>query len=135
VQLALSDAAGASQSGLATKLLAPRPGGCKGRFECPHPTPIAVGADGFTVLLAGQLIEPESAKKPALPSAGSARSPDGEWLVAKSPLGLVVVGDSQELWKLPEAPFDAREAESCVVANDRAAIACVVAGKAVLLKR
>jgi hypothetical protein len=134
VQLAITDAAGAPQNGIPTRLLSPRPGGCKGRFACPDPTPISATADGFSVLIAGALSEPKKAGT-ALPSPGSARSPDGKWLVASTPLGLVVTGQTQELWKLPETPVDARRAQDCVVANDRAAVACVSDGKIVLLKR
>jgi hypothetical protein len=134
VQLAVADAAGTAQPGIVTRLLSPRPGGCKGRFSCPDPTPISATADGFSVLIAGALIEPKKAGT-ALPSPGSARSPDGKWLVATTPLGLVVSGQAQELWKLPEAPADARHAQDCVIANDRAAVACVADGKVVLLKR
>ncbi|HYP88719.1 MAG TPA: hypothetical protein VEQ59_11210, partial [Polyangiaceae bacterium] len=134
VQLALTDAAGAPQPGVPTRLLSPRPGGCKGRFSCPDPVPVASGPDGFSVLLAGALSEPKKSGK-ALPSPGSARSPDGSWLVATTTLGVVVSGASAELWKLPDAPVDARHAQDCVVANDRAAVACVADGKAILLKR
>jgi len=134
VQLALTDAGGTPQAALPTRLLSPRPGGCKGRFVCPDPLPIATSPEGFSVLLGGVLSEPKKMGK-ALPSPGSARSPDGSWLVATTPLGLVVTGQAQELWKLPEAPVDARHAQDCVVANDRAAVACVADGKVVLLKR
>jgi hypothetical protein len=134
VQLGLTDAAGTPQTALPTRLLSPRPGGCKGRFSCPDPLPIATSPEGFSVLVGGVLSEPKKMGK-ALPSPGSARSPDGSWLVATTPLGLVVTGQAQELWKLPEAPVDARHAQDCVVANDRAAVACVVDGKVVLLKR
>lgn len=134
VQLATTDAAGAIQPGVATTLLSPRPGGCKGRFACPDPTPISAGAEGYSVLIAGFAVEPKKSSA-VLPSPGSARSPDGKWLVAATPLGLAVVGSTQELWKLPEAPLDTRRAQDCVVADDRAAVACVVDGKAVLFKR
>lgn len=133
IQLGLSDAAGVP-SGLPTRLLAPRPGGCGRQFQCPDPAPIAAGAEGFSVLIAGTLSEPKKLSK-TLPSPGSARSPDGNWLVASSALGLVVIGSTQELWKLPETPIDARRAQDCVIANDRAAVACVSDGKVVLLKR
>jgi len=131
VQLGLSDAAGAPQNGIPTRILAPRPGGCRGRFSCPEPTPVATSAEGFSVLVAGVLVEPRQAGK-TLPSPGSARSPDGNWLVANTALGLVVTGSQQELWKLPD---DARHAQDCVVANDRAAVACVSDGKVVLFRR
>ncbi len=133
VQLASSGPSGALELA-PTKLLAPRPGGCKARFVCPDPTPLSATNEGFSVLVAGTLLQP---KKPtsALPSPGSPRSPDGRWLVAPTPVGLVVSGPNQELWKLPEAPLDTRHAQDCVVANDRSAVACVVDGKAVLLKR
>jgi hypothetical protein len=134
VQLNVTDASGAPQPGLSTRLLSPRPGGCKGRFSCPDPQPIATSPEGFSVLVGGALSEPKKMGK-ALPSPGSARSPDGAWLVATTPLGLLVTGQAQELWKLPEAPVDARRAQDCVVANDRAAVACVVDGKVVLLRR
>jgi hypothetical protein len=130
----VTNAAGAPQPGIATRILSPRPGGCKGRFACPDPAPVAISNDGFTVLLGGALAEPKKSGK-ALPSPGSARSPDGNWLVAPSVLGLVVAGQTQELWKLPELPVDARHAQDCVIANDRAAVACVSDGKVVLLKR
>jgi len=134
VQLALSDAAGTPQPSLPTRLLSPRPGGCRARFSCPDPTPISAATDGFSVLLAGAALEP---KKPgsALPSPGSPRSPDGKWTVSATPLGLVLQGATPELWKLPESPLDTRRAQDCVVSNDRASVACVVDGKAVLLKR
>lgn len=134
IQLSVSDAAGAPQKGLTTRLLAPRPGGCKGRFACPDPVPVATSADGFSVLLGGALSEPKKSGQ-GLPSPGSARSPDGAWLVTTSALGLVVTGPTQELWKLPDAPIDARRAADCVIANDRAAVACVAGDKVVLLKR
>lgn len=134
IQLASVDASGAIQPGLPTRLLAPRPGGCKGRFNCPDPVPIAANAEGFSVLIAGAPVTPKK-PGPTLPSPGSARSPDGKWLVASTPLGLLVSGPAQELWKLPETPLDVRRAQDCVVANDRAALACVVDGKAVLLTR
>ncbi|HKY39496.1 MAG TPA: hypothetical protein VJN18_26335 [Polyangiaceae bacterium] len=134
IQLATVDAAGSIQPGLSTRLLAPRPGGCRGRFICPDPVPIAASADGFSVLIAGTPVEPKKLG-PALPSPGSARSPDGKWLVIATPLGLVVSGQAQELWKLPDAPLDTRRAQDCVVANDRAAVACVVDGRAVLFRR
>ncbi|HYQ17627.1 MAG TPA: hypothetical protein VEQ58_17760 [Polyangiaceae bacterium] len=134
VQLSLTDAAGAPLPGVPTRLLSPRPGGCKGRFSCPDPVPVASSPDGFSVLVGGALSEPKKSGK-SLPSPGSARSPDGSWLVATTTLGLVVSGASTELWKLPEAPVDARHAQDCVVANDRAAVACVADGKAILLKR
>ncbi len=134
VQLGLTDAAGAPQNGLPTRLLSPRPGGCNGRFSCPDPTPLAISTEGFSVLIAGALAEPRKTGN-TLPSPGSARSPDGAWLVATTSLGLVVTGSTQELWKLPEAPVDARRAQDCVVANDRTAVACVAGDKVVLLKR
>ncbi|HXK16274.1 MAG TPA: hypothetical protein VNG33_00620 [Polyangiaceae bacterium] len=134
IQLGVADATGAPQNGLPTRLLAPRPGGCKGRFSCPDPTPIATSPNGFSVLIAGAFSEPRKSGT-TLPSPGSARSPDGSWLVATTALGLVVIGPTQELWKLPDAPVDARHAQDCVVANDRAAVACVSDGKVVLLKR
>ena len=134
VQLSLTGAA-AGPTGLATHLLSPRPGGCKGRFSCPDPVPIATGPDGFSVLLAGALSEPKKMGK-ALPSPGSARSPDGSWLVVTTPLGLLVTGAAQELWKLPDLPLDTRRAQDCVVANDRTAVACVAgAGDRVVLFR
>jgi hypothetical protein len=134
VQLAVVDAAGAPQPGLATRLLSPRPGGCKGRFVCPDPTPVTLGQDGISVLIAGSLCELKKPGRP-LPSPGSARSPDGAWLVTATPLGLVVSGQTSELWTLPQTPVDARRAQDCVISNDRAAAACVADGKVVLLKR
>lgn len=134
LQLVVTEAAGTAPSTTATPLLSPRPGGCRGRFACPDPIPVAATAQGFSVLVAGVLVEPKASGK-GLPNPGSARSPDGSWLVAKSALGLVVAGQAQELWKLPEAPLDARRAEDCVVANGRTAVACVADGKVLLLKR
>ena len=134
VQLSLTGGA-AGPPGLATRLLSPRPGGCKGRFSCPDPVPVATSPEGFSVLLAGALSEPKKMGK-ALPSPGSARSPDGSWLVATTPLGLLVTGSAQELWKLADLPSDARRTQDCVVANDRTAVACVAgAGDRVVLFR
>jgi hypothetical protein len=128
------ESGGTPVPGIPTRLLAPRPGGCQGRFTCPDPVPVALNDGGFSVLVGGALLEPKKQGK-ALPSPGSARSPDGAWLVVTTPLGLLVTGPSHELWKLPETPVDARRAQDCVIANDRAAVACVSDGKVVLMKR
>lgn len=131
VQLGIAGPDGAPQNGIPTRVLAPRPGGCKGRFTCPDPTPLSAGADGFAVLIAGSVMEPKKSGT-TLPNPGSARSPDGKWLVTPTPLGLVVSGATQELWKVTE---DARRLHDCVVASDRAAVACVADGKALLFRR
>lgn len=131
VQLGVSNADGSPRSGLITSIMSPRPGGCKGRFVCPDPTPISASASGFAVLLAGSLSGSQE-RAEMLPSPGSARSPDGKWLVAPTPIGLLVSGPAQELWKLPDLAQSARD---CVVASDRAAVACVADGKVVLLSR
>jgi hypothetical protein len=135
VQLNVLDARTGPGPGIPTALLAPRPGGCRGRFECPDPVPLAVGQDGFSVLVAGSLVV-SKADAPPLPSPGSARSPDGQWLTAKNPMGLLVLSEKHhELWQLATGPLDLKQATDCVVAGDRAAVACVVLGKAVMLRR
>jgi hypothetical protein len=62
IQLSVSDAAGAPQTGLATRLLAPRPGGCKGRFSCPTPCRLARARTAFPCCSAARSRSP---KRPA----------------------------------------------------------------------
>ncbi|MET0790742.1 MAG: hypothetical protein ABW061_04415 [Polyangiaceae bacterium] len=126
---------------LATRVLAARPASCAGHGTGPNVafSPLSFDDNGLEALIAGARVSVASpGKKPApgLPALGTPRSPDGHWLVAPSPLGLLVVGDRKELWqteKLAEHA-DATRLVDCVVANDARAVACIDSGRVVLFE-
>jgi hypothetical protein len=122
-----------------TELMAPRPGVCKGGREFPPPTPIVYGHGAFQALIAGFLVSSTSpSAAQSLPQPGSARSQDGKWTVAASPLGIAVIGERKELWNLQALPAEQAEAAKlshCIVSNAASAVACVQGGKAVLYLR
>lgn len=60
---------------------------------------------------------------------GAPRSADGKFIVAPSPMGLVVVGTKAETWTVD----DAASLTDCVVANGASAAACVAKQHAVLV--
>jgi hypothetical protein len=67
------------------------------------------------------------------PPAGSPLSPDGQWLVEPAALGILVAGSERvELWTL--SGLDTLRALSdCVVANGAARVACIRAGRVIVL--
>lgn len=127
---------------LTTPLLAARPATCNGRGASPVVpiAPIAFDENGFEALIAGaRVVVAPPGKKPVLglPSMGTPVSPDGHWIVAPNPLGLLVIGERKELWQLGtsgERPGSSRFSD-CVVANDARAVACIDAGRVVLFER
>jgi hypothetical protein len=69
------------------------------------------------------------------PAAGSARSPDGRFLVAPSSLGVLVLGGERpELWRSPRLAAPAALTD-CVVSSGAAAVACTLMGQVVMLRR
>jgi hypothetical protein len=130
----------APASPFVSSLLAARPGTCRGGAapKLSAPAPLAWKPDGIEALVAGAQIGPktspaEAAMRPQSP--GTPRSPDGRLLVAPSALGLLVVGTKKpELWRHAALP-DWTALSDCTVANDARAIACVSAGRVLLLRR
>jgi hypothetical protein len=130
---------GAAGAPIVTRLIAPRPGACKGQKAPALPTiPLSMRASGLEAIVGGSYIgspaaRTEAALRPEQP--GSARSPDGRELVVPTALGLLVTSlDSAELWR-GAALGDASTLTDCVVANARARVACVRDGHVVVVDR
>ena len=130
---------------LPTRLIAARPASCTGHGTGPNVgfAPLGYDDDGLEALIAGARVRVTSAGKkaaatlPGLPLLGTPRSPDGRWLVAATPIGLLVVGEHKELWqtdKLSEHA-DASRLSDCVVADDARAVACIEAGRVLIFER
>jgi hypothetical protein len=114
-----------------TGLLAPRPGAC-GRSvynALPGLSPIGAAGPKLVALLGGSVVgDLGSSTSPP----GSARSPDGKWLVLPTAYGLLLSGTETRLLTLdPNAPSPARLVD-CVPANDGKTAACVADGKVVV---
>ncbi len=113
-----------------TTLLAPRPGACGRAPRAPQKVarPAALGS-GLSVLVGPMLIG-DPGPVPRWPR-GTARSPDGAWLVAPTPFGLLVDGLSHRVLGLG-AGVDPEALEDCVVANGGQRVACVQSGRVLL---
>ena len=125
-----------------TRLLAARPASCTGRGAGPSVSiaPIRFDENGLEALINGARVLTSSNGKKlelGLPRMGTPLSPDGRWLVAPSSLGLLLIGDRNEVWQLGKGDehADASRFSDCVVANDARAVACIDGGRAVLFER
>jgi hypothetical protein len=124
---------------LPTRLIAARPGVCRGAQApaLPIVTPLSFHASGLEALVGGSIVGPasasaEAALRPEQP--GSARSPDGRELVVVTPLGLLVASrDSAELWKNATLT-NPLALEGCTVSNGRTRVACLREGRALLFE-
>jgi hypothetical protein len=116
-----------------TGLLAPRPGACgRARFEAvPGLAPIGPAGPKHVVLLGGALLGDAAA---ASTPPGSARSPDGRFIVTPTSFGLLVVGPEPLLLNLAPGTGPPLELRDCVPANDGRTVACV-SGSRVLIAR
>jgi hypothetical protein len=139
IELSLTDAAGAPAAPLVTRLLAPRPGPCRGGLRPgPSVTAISWHAAGLEALVGGAPVGAatsagEAALRPAQP--GSPRSPDGRSMVVPTPVGLLITHEQgAELWR-GDALGDARTLGDCVVANRQERVACVRDDRALLISR
>jgi hypothetical protein len=117
-----------------TSLLSPRPGVCGGkRFNDNFTlTPVDDEAS-FEVLVGGVLIGGGKTAPGNAPPRGSARSRNGRFLVAPTPLGLYLTGERSELWKIET--WEGASASGCVVDNDGMRAACVRGARAELYVR
>lgn len=140
--LALNGADGALLPLAPTRLLAPRPGVCRNPTAWPFKVaPIDWQNESPTALIDGACWSGSMAQPCPAPAKlgayipGAPRSPDGNRLVANTPIGPVVLGGSKpELWASAE-PLDGAWRD-CVVANEARAIACInERNDVVLLKR
>src|SRR6185436_683390 len=79
-----------------TGLLAPRPGACgRVRYDAlPGIAPIGAAGPKLVALLGGSVVGDLAA---ATSPPGSARSPDGKWLVFPTPYGLLLSGPETRL--------------------------------------
>ncbi len=134
VLLLFNDARNIPMPPVATRLLAPRPGTCRGGKppRVPAAAPLSWrDGRGLSAIVAGSRIGPEPGKD-VVP--GSPRSPDGKLLVVPTSRGLLVTGgDKPELWK--RAGLDPLALTDCVVDNGARSIACVEHGHVKLLRR
>jgi hypothetical protein len=105
-----------------TRLLAPRPGACgRARFDgLPAPAPLAAEGGRIAALVGGELVGELTGAPP-----GSARSPDGKWLVVPTAFGLLVDGAVHRLLSLGTAVERPLGLTDCVVANDGRSAACL----------
>jgi hypothetical protein len=113
---------------IATSLLAPRPGACgRTKFEAtPGLAPIGPAGPKFVALLGGTVVGDLSAASPAV---GSARSPDGKWLVLPTSFGLLLSGGETKLLNLAPGVGSPLRLSECVPANDGRTVACVSEGR------
>ncbi|MBN1609319.1 MAG: hypothetical protein JW940_21995 [Polyangiaceae bacterium] len=119
-----------------TPVLSPRPGACGRSVSPPSPPMQTIGWSpaGPVAFVGGSIVGPGSIDEVRrTPPAGSPLSPDGKWLVQPAALGVLVAGSERvELWTL--SGLDTLRALSdCVVANAAARVACIRAGRAILL--
>ena len=125
-----------------TAFLAPRPGVCAGAISANwRASPIRFGNEPLPIVLiegaciASQL---DACLKPAVLGnvvTGSPRSPDGQRLVAQTGVGLISIGGGKaELWEA-ERIGNAATLTDCVIDNSGERLACIRAGKPVLLSK
>jgi hypothetical protein len=119
-----------------SSVLSPRPGTCGRPDAPPHPAAQAIGwsPTGPVAVVGGVIAGPGSIDVVRrTPPVGSPLSPDGQWLVRPSALGILLTGPERvELWTL--SGLDTLRALSdCVVANGAAHVACIRAGRAIVL--
>lgn len=118
---------GAPLPPLATSLIAPRPGSCRGgAFTAPAIRPVAWGAGGISAFVGAALV----GTPPPHPPMGSAFSPNGRYGITATPWGLFVPGgDKPALWVFEDAALPPQLRE-CVVSNNAQAAACLLEGRA-----
>ena len=111
-----------------TGLLAPRPGACgRARFDGrPGIAPIGPAGPKLVALVGGS-VTGDLATSASPP--GSARSPDGRFIVTPTPFGLLVSGPESRLLNLPPDTGNPLELTDCVPANDGRTAACVSKGR------
>jgi hypothetical protein len=118
---------------LPLRMLAPRPGACRGgKLDEAFPMiPVAADEHGFEVIWGGVLLR--SGDQRPRPKPGSPRSDDGNAIAFATPLGLAVVGGKGELWKV--VGWDVSPGGDCVLANDVKRAACIRAGRVEVYSR
>jgi hypothetical protein len=111
-----------------TRLLAPRPGACRGGASvAPALSALAFEGTAPEAIVAGSLLGPvktlgEALLRPEQP--GAPRSPDGRALIVPTPLGLLVTHEhGAEIWQ-GAALGDPRSLGDCVIADRHERAAC-----------
>jgi len=122
-----------------TRLLAPRPGTCRGGASAtPALSPLSFQGSALEAIVAGSLVGPvkslgEAVLRPEQP--GAPRSPDGRALIVPTPLGLLVTHEQgAELWQ-GAALGDPRTLGDCVIANQKERAACTRDERVLLIAR
>jgi hypothetical protein len=118
---------------LPTGLLAPRPGACgRARFDArPGISPIGPAGPKLVALVGGSVVGDlgTSASPP-----GSARSPDGRFIVIPTPFGLLLSGPESRLLNLPPDAGSPLDLTDCVPANDGHAAVCISKGRVLVAR-
>jgi hypothetical protein len=117
---------------LVTTLLSPRPGACGHApfFASDVPPILASGGGHVSTVVGGTAVgTPDT----AAPAAGSARSPNGRFVVVPTAYGLLIDGPSQKLVNLGTAVPSPLALTDCVVDDSGKAAACVHKGQTLLV--
>lgn len=139
IVLQFSATGGATLPARPTRVLAARPGPCRGATppKTAISAPISWPASGLEALVAGSIVGPpnaaaEAALKPSRP--GTPRSPDGRTIVVTTSRGLLIAGrDSAERWQ-GATLGEPLTLEDCVVDDGHTRVACVRDGRALLIE-
>jgi hypothetical protein len=122
-----------------TRLLAPRPGTCRGGASAaPALSALSFQGSALEAVVAGSVVGPvqslgEAVLRPELP--GAPRSPDGRALIVATPLGLLVTHEQgAELWQ-GASLGDPRTLNECVVSNGHERAACTRDDRVLLIAR
>ena len=116
-----------------TGLLAPRPGACgRARFEAvPGLAPLGAAGPKLVALLGGSVVGDLAASSTP---PGSARSPDGRYVVTPTAFGVLVSGPEATLLNLPPGAGPPLDLRDCVPANDGRTVACVSNAKVLIAR-
>jgi hypothetical protein len=133
ITLSFLDPNGIPQENQATRILAPRPGSCRGGKGPQHPEPVALGYTGekLAAWVGGSRVGPD---QPETRAKGSPLSPQGKCVIFATQLGLLVSGERTELWSVPKELGPPERLTDCVVNDNARRAACLRAGRAALLE-
>ncbi|HEX5099337.1 MAG TPA: hypothetical protein VFV94_07540, partial [Polyangiaceae bacterium] len=118
---------------LVTSLLSPRPGACGHApfFATDVPPILSAGGGNVSAIVGGTAVGQADT---GAPPPGSARSPNGRYVVVPTAYGLLVDGPSHKLVNLGTAVPHPLALTDCVVDDSGNAAACVHKGQALLVR-